>query len=264
MFCFYACFLFGQNPDSDIAFMQQKLRAFDYNAVIEAAEKALANPDRYRTDQLINIHEMKAVAHYSKSELLDAKASFIEILKLDSLRTLDPIQTSPKIIEFFDTVKDEFEHEKAAETISPPEERVVRDTVFVVRQTLGDYKKSIPASLLFPGTGHVLMGEKKRGIIVTAISALTLSSAIYATDLTRRRENRYLSAINDADIAASYTPYNSAYKTRNALWTAFAAIWLYTQVDLIYFHSDRQATKLALQPAPDNSALCLVNLQIRF
>lgn len=263
IFTCFCCAVLGQNPDGDISLMQQKLRAFDYKTVITLADTALSTPARYQTAQLINIYEMKAVAHYTISELAESKASFLAILELDASHTLHPITTSPKIIEFFNSVKNEFERESAAQTTVAPEQLVVHDTLVVVRQILGNYKKSIPASLVVPGTGHWLMGEKKRGAILTAISALTLTSAIYTTDLTRRREIAYLNAVNEADIAAAYAPYDSAYKARNALWGTFAVLWIYAQADLLFRHPKRQALQLALQLSPAGTAPCRLSLQLR-
>ena len=254
-------FLFGQNASIDVDIIQQKFRSFDYNAVIELADKALQAPSHLSSEQQIKIYEMKAVSHYSKTDLQQARLAFLEILKIESSHTLDPVTTSPKIISFYNSVKKEFEFStrpKEAEQV------VVHDTVLVSTETTGLYKKSIPASIILPGTGHLVMGDKKRGFWITAASVITLSSAIYFTRDTRQKEKEYTSAIEPENIESTYTAYNSAYKKRNVAWAAYAVIWVYAQTDLLFFHEKRQHIQLSVQPSIDGVSPSFVSLNVRF
>ena len=258
--CLFSLFTFLRDAASqDLDLFQLKLESFDYAAVIEMAEDAISRPENYTHEQLIKIYEMKGVAHFSRNELTHAKDSFEEILQRDSLHELDPVKTSPKIIEFFDTIKREFE----TEPIVQPEKITVYDTVVVVQETMGRYQKALPVSLLLPGTGHLYLKEYKRGTVLTALSAITLSSALYYSITTESKEKEYMNAVDPETIHSSYEAYNSAYRTRNALWIAYAAVWIYTQTDLIFFHERRRGHQLSLSP-PLNDSPMMVSLNFCF
>ena len=258
----YVCALFSQEPPT-LTHMQQKCRSFEYDSVIAIAEDALTQPERFTSNELISIYEMKAISHFAQSEFAAAKTDFGKILQLDSLYTPDPVKTSPKIIDFFTDVKAEFQRQSEQPAEQPPTTVVQRDTITVTQETLGRYRTSIPASLLLPGSGHLLMGETKRGAIMTALSLVTLTSAAYFTNQTREKHSDYMNAIDEQNIAAAYDSYNSAFKTRNILWATYAVVWLYAQTDLLYFHQDRQRLNLGFTLSPDSFSPTLA-LRFRF
>lgn len=260
LLCFLPSGLVGQEPAADLQNLQQAFQSFDYDGVIDLAMRALRQPERFSQEQLISIHEMKAISHYAKAEMPQAREGFIDILKIDPLYAPDPVKTSPKIIAFFNSLKQEFEYDTTIHLQEAAEQTVIHDTVTVVRQTLGAYRKSVPASLLCPGAGHLLMGETRRGTVLLALSAATLASALYYSYESRQKEDAYMNALDDAAIRAAYDVYNSAYRTRNALWAAYAAVWLFSQMDLILFHEGRQGVTLSLAPSFATPSLSL-NLQ---
>jgi hypothetical protein len=243
--------------------MQQKFRSFEYDSVIILAEQALTQSSQFTSQELISIYEMKAISHFAQSEFAAAETDFTKILQLDSLYTPDPVKTSPKIIDFFNEVKAKFQRQSEQPTEQPPTEIVMRDTVTVRQESLGRYRTSIPASLVLPGAGHLLMGETKRGTIMAALSLVTLTSAAYFTNQTHKKHSDYMNAIDEQNIAVTYDSYSSAFKTRNILWAAYAAVWLYAQTDLLYFHQGRQQLNFSLSPSPDVFSPSLT-LRLRF
>lgn len=252
--------VYAQTP-AELTSLQQKFRSFDYDGVIELANEFLTRRDQYTPEQLVSIYEMKAIAHYSKSQLDAAEYAFEAILKIDPTYSPDSVNTSPKIITFFESVKKKME-QTVAQDEQIPDKVVVTDTLTIVQETLGAYRKSIPASLLLPGSGHLLMGDKKRGFVLSAASLVTLSSAIYFTNQTRSKEKDYMNATDEDIISSSYSSYNNAYKTRNALWLGFAAVWVYSQTDLIFFHEKRQKIQVVALPSfsPDKTAFLSLSL----
>ncbi|MBN1560371.1 hypothetical protein JW998_08980 [candidate division KSB1 bacterium] len=249
LLCFFPAGLSGQEAAADLTSLQQAFQSFDYDSVIDLAAQALRQPQRFTPEQLISIHEMKAVSHYAKAEMSQARDSFVAILKIDSLYAPDPVKTSPKIIAFFNSLKQESEYRTTEHQQPPPEKIVIHDTVMVVQQTLGAYKMSVPVSLVFPGAGHLLMGETGRGAVLLALSTATLATAIYYSYESRQKEDDYMNALDDAAIRSTYNAYNSAYRTRNALWAAYAAVWIFSQTDLLLFHERRQNITLSLAPS---------------
>jgi hypothetical protein len=49
------------------------------------------------------------------------------------------------------------------------------------------------------------------------------------------KEKAYLSETNSVLIQSNYDKYNKSYKIRNTLIATYAAIWLYSQIDLLFF-----------------------------
>ncbi len=251
---------YAETATTEVGGIAQKFRAFDYDAVIELSNKALTHADALSQEELFQILEMKAVSHYSKMEMTEALNSFVEILKIDPGHELDPVKYSPKIVAFYNEIKVNF----PVETVSQPVEQEPEkpDTVIVYRQDRS-FKKSILPSLVLPGTGHLLIGKRQKGMILTTLSAATLATSIWLSIDCANKEKDYLNAVDPGDIDAKYAEYNSSYKTRNALWTAYAAIWLYTQVDLIFLQKPSAPIQVGLLPPGDGRALGLA-WRVRF
>jgi hypothetical protein len=55
---------------------------------------------------------------------------------------------------------------------------------------------------------------------------------------TNRKENDYLNTTNKQDINQKYSAFNNAFKTRNTLITTYALMWLYNQLDILFFSGD--------------------------
>ncbi len=227
--------------------INQKFRAFDYDAVIELADQALLHAADYPAEILFPIYEMKAVSHFSKMDMTQALSSFVEILKIDPEHELDPVKYSPKIIAFYNEVKANFISPVDISSSSQPREAASPDTVVVYRAD-NSFKKLIYPSLLAPGTGQWLNGKRKKGMIVTGASTALLLSSLYFTYDCSQKEKDYLNVVGQNDIDAKYKKYNYSYKTRNALWTAYTLIWAYSQIDLYLSH--KSSIQLGLLP-PD-------------
>ncbi len=236
----------SQSGAVQLEMMQQKYRAFDYDAVIDIAEQALKDTSDLEKDERIQIYEMKAASHYSKMEMQEALTSFMNLLRLNADHELDPVKTSPKIISFYNEIKANFLQEQA---ITPPEPQIqVVDTVRIVENSTGFYRKTLPASLLLPGTGHWLAGNTRKGTWLTSISALALGAAVYFTYQTHEKQELYLNATETEDIQQRYSSYNSAFKKRNALWATYAILWAYAQTDLLFFQTPQYSINLSFMP----------------
>ena len=238
--------------------IEQKFRAFDYDAVIDLANQALVHAGDYTPEILFQIYEMKAVSHYSKMEMTASLNSFVEILKIDPQHKLDPAKYSPKIVAFFDEIKQSFL--RSVEPISQPttQDAAQPDTVIVYRID-NSFPKIIYPSLLAPGSGHWLGGHKQKGMILTGASTILLASSIYYTLDCRQKEKDYLNAVAQNDIDSKYALYNSSYKTRNALWSAYALVWIYSQVDLFFSYKSKSPIQLGfISPTHNHHAMGFV------
>ena len=230
--------------------LQQRFRDFHYEQTVMLADSALAQPQGFSREQLVQIYELKAASLYSINQVSEAFSCYLEILKLNPEHRLDPVRTSPKLVGFFEDIKAGFQKMPAAETT-----RV--DTVRIFSSNDSFYRKTMPASLLLPGAGHWLAGNRKKAVPLTVIGAAALSGAVVSAVDCRSKGKNYLNALDPAEIETRYAAYNSAYRTRNALFIAYAAVWSYAQIDLLFRQKPAPAVRLSLLPPAMQSTLGL-------
>jgi len=212
--------------------LERKFKSFEYSEVISLSEQLLNRRQSLTEEELIRILEMRAVSYYSLGETDSSQNAFLEILEINPAFELDPVKTSPKIIHFFEEVRVIY----LSKQENSMRERQALDSLAAVIQTdtYNQFRGSMLRSLILPGWGHLHSGYSKKGWFLTAISVATLGTAIYFTVDAHSKEEVYLNETDRALIEAKYSDYNSAYKTRNILIAAYAAVWLYSQVDLLY------------------------------
>jgi len=101
------------------------------------------------------IHQYMAYSFYNLNELDSARVHFLTLLSLDNTTELDPISTSPKIIDFFDGIQQEFKQLGKNARLVP-----VKEYIFV--------KDARPAaawrSLILPGWGQYYKNQHRRGL----------------------------------------------------------------------------------------------------
>lgn len=234
--------LFSQDNKEIIENLTQKFRDFEYTKVIEDALQLLEEREKFSNPELIEIFRMKAISHYALLDDSEARFSFIEILKIDTSYTLDPSYTSPKIITFFNEVKKEY-----LLSIEGKEEIVTvvkYDTVFVpvtFRDTISEHnlKHSLVRSIIIPGTGHLYLKSNLKSWVLTFLSVATIGTGIYYIIDTNEKERIYLQETNRSKLAEKYNEYNFSYGMRNLAYISFAALWVYCQIDLLFFLEDK-------------------------
>jgi hypothetical protein len=216
--------------------LKRNLEKFEYSSVINGANRLLLQKDRLLKKEIIEVYRLKGISHFALAEDENAERSFVEILKIDSTFTLDSTRISPKIISFFKKVKDDFytrdiqENKKSAARI---------DTVYVPRvyeQKIGNrVSQALIRSIIFPGLGHLYQGSSLKAWTLTGLSAAAIGSIIYFSIDTNKKEELYSKETDPGLIEYRYDKYNRAYHLRNISIAAFAVIWLYSQIDLLFF-----------------------------
>lgn len=234
--------LLGQDNQEDIGQLTQYFRDFEYRQVVDNTDTLLKEKERFSGSELIEIYRMKGISHYALLDDSKARLSFIEILKIDTSYTLDPSFTSPKIITFFSEVKNEY-----LTSIEGKEEQVIvtkYDTVYVpqiYRDTLSEYnlKQALIRSVIVPGTGHLYLNSSLKSWALTFLSAASMATGIYYIVDTNEKEKLYLQERDPNEIAERYNEYNFSYRMRNFAFISFAALWIYCQLDLLFFIEDQ-------------------------
>lgn len=219
-------FVAGQNLNKQIQSLENDFRLFKYEQVIKKGRFLLADPYASKKDSL-QIYQFMLSSAYAVDDTTLAKNIIKEILRTEPSFTLDARSTSPKIIEFFNYIKQQIVHKK------PPLQPPVTEHLTAPQKQLPPLKgEYLLASALFPGSGHLWAGDKKSGYYRSAASAALLAAIIYSAIETDRRKDAYLSASGAADFSTLYKRYNSSYRWRNAFLIGYGLWSLYNLYDL--------------------------------
>lgn len=93
------------DSDNQLKQLQILYRNFEYEQTIKLAEIMLKNPNITKQEK-VKTYVIKGVAEYSSNQTLKARQTFIELLLFDKNVSLDEKEISPKIIEFFNRLKE--------------------------------------------------------------------------------------------------------------------------------------------------------------
>ena len=218
--------LIAQDLEQAIQSLEKDFRSFNYKKVIEKGQFLLADPYTNKEDSL-RIYNYILSSAYAVNDTVLAKKIVLDILACEPSFAPNPRETSPKIIEFFNYVKEQ----------NRPLAPVKRDTIYlpekekyVLPPPLNPF--SLVSGALIPGSGHLLEGFKSRGYIFSSVSILLLSGTIYAGIETGKRYDTYMAAYGNADYDHLYNEYNQIYKVRNTLLIAYGLWSLYGLFDL--------------------------------
>ncbi|GJQ31879.1 MAG: hypothetical protein HBSAPP04_07180 [Ignavibacteriaceae bacterium] len=249
--------LFAQIGPAAIADLNEQYRNFEYENVIQRSAVLLDSNKATQSDSIV-ILDLRAASWYSLNRLIESSRDYVSILKINRFHNLDPVTRSPKLIAFFDEIKADF-----ISKLPPVDVPVSRDTVQIVTMVYPDFsveRGDLVKSILLPGLGHFDRDRTKSWILM-GISALSLASAVVFSLEAANSEKEYLNEFDPLKIEDRYAVFNRYYNLRNISWGLFAATWLYTQIDLIFFSGLFE---------PDNSRLTLVpdlrgiNLRVNF
>lgn len=229
-----------------LTLMKKKFDQFKYGDVISIANRLLLKKAPYSKADIIEIYKLKGISHYSLSEDDAAKKSFIEILRADTSYTLDSTKVSPKIISFYQQVKENYlQQQKEIEA-----KTVVRiDTVYVPQieydiEHENRLKNAIARSLLVPGLGHLYLKTNFKSIFLTFLGSASLISSIYFLIKAEQDEKAYLVETHPDIIETKYDQYNKTFMKRNISLISFGVIWVYSQLDLLFFSNDEQGKNI--------------------
>lgn len=236
-----------QHIHEQIKNLDKDFRSFQYNKVIEKGKFLLSDPYVTKKDSL-TIYKYMLNAAYALADTAEAKKIIKQIIKCDPEFALNPQDTSPKIIEFFNHVKNQIKHHQPV-VPPPPETNPTEQTVRLVYQPLPF--SSALLSVVLPGSGHVHQKFTGRGIRFMGVSVGLLGGIAYATIKTADKRDAYMKARSGADFDQLYDDYNKMYKIRNVLIGAFV-LW-----DLYAFFDLQKEWQISLQKNPGSNALSI-------
>lgn len=261
-------FIVAQSNE-DIRTLQKHYEAFEYSIVINKVNSLLLHSGSMSDEDLSDIYMIKAASHFAVKEDGNSRKSFIELLKINSDFKIDDVIYSPKLVSFFNEVKEEFLDiimtEEKAKTPEEVDKSVLPTHSLVFNKEINS---AIAKSLIVPGWGHLHLKNNTKGWILTTASTAALGSMIYFIVDANKKENNYLAETNPTLIQQKYDDYNSSYKIRNLLIASYAAIWLYSQIDILFFSNELGSENITLNNSanyyPQNSNNTVVSFQIPF
>lgn len=215
--------------------LKKEFNSFEYEKVIQISDSLLKSDKNLPDSLAIDIYLMRAVSYYSIAREDSAAKNFEEILNINPNYSPDPLIISPKLISLFNQVKLNYRPKQPVQsdsTSAKPTEALKEKTQ---SQNFARLK-----NLILPGWGHLSREFSAKGAVITSVSLLNLAGMIYFIYDTNQKEKSYLNETNKILIPSRYNDYNNAYKIRNALIISYAALWIYSQVDMLIFDKDEE------------------------
>lgn len=207
---------------------------FAFEKVIELSDQLLLS----KTDEKerVEIFVLKGASEFSIGFEKEARNSFIELLKIDSSYSINRSIFSPKIVELFDEVKNNFISIKADnKNVQLPNEPVNKITEIKYVDNSRIIMNAALKNIILPGWGQISSKNSTKGYLLSGASAVLLSSMIYFIVQTDDKYRNYITETNASLIETKYQDYNDSYKIRNVLIFSYAALWIYSQLDLFLF-----------------------------
>lgn len=252
----------GQVPQAQqVEAIWEAYKQLDYEQVESKAHAALASFEGFNTQQLTQIHAVLGLVKFAQNDSEAARQQFEAALSLTPALRLDPRLVSPKVITFFERVRQELQKEEAVseEPASPP-----------VRYILVEDPRPAAAlrSAALPGWGQLYKKEQRKGRLLVGLWSTTLSGAAVAHLVRAQAKEAYQDARDPEVIEERYGTYNGWHKVRTAFLFGAGLVWVYSYYDALLswdppyaISSLRQNLQIVPTPAPPYAHL---RLQLQF
>jgi hypothetical protein len=255
----------AQQVSAEIATLDSLYREFRYQEVIRQAETIIGQKQHLPVREKCEILRFLALSYYVRQDMQGALKNFAEIIALDSHYRLDPITHSPKILAFFEEIRRQ-KQTTPADISAKKEENLTNHTTLVQTDSLVKTANlQMALSFILPGSGQLGRNEKTKGWLLLSGNFLLLGGFIYFSAETNRLEDQYLQAIDRSQIATAWEKYNQTYINRNRALAGFLVLWLYTQIDFLYFSlPSKQQANVSWYPKIDISGRTALTISLQF
>ena len=173
----------------------------------------------------LKFHLLLGFVYVARDQRENALQEFNHVLVANPAYDLDPVQTSPKIMEVFRQARNYYLLKVASEPA-------------VYRMPQSDVRLAASwRSLLAPGWGQFYKKQDTKGSAFAAAQLLSLAALIYMQTETNRRHNEYLGkrAYGDPNIENAYNEYRHAYQVRNVVGYVTLGIYFVNYLDALYY-----------------------------
>lgn len=241
---------FPQVSGTDILRVKILYNDAAFSEAIGLARQLLHAERAHLPEELIFLHQYAALSFYNTGDLDSARVHFLSLLSIDPETRLDPVEVSPKIIEFFEAIKGE-RPEPVPSATGPGYTRYI---------LLDDLRVGAGwRSAFLPGWGQFYKGQKTRGSVLGGAFWGSLIGAGVSYLKEKTAKDDYRDATAPAAISEAYDRYNRWYKTRRTLSAVTVALWAITVADAGL--SPYPRTSLAL--GPEGELLLALSITLR-
>ena len=98
---FFANALVAQTDNYTIFQVRYLYDEAEFEKATAQGQQLLQKDHTLNPEQLLTIHRYMALSYFSLGQMDSARVHFFSVLSIDTKFSLDPIDTSPKIINFF-------------------------------------------------------------------------------------------------------------------------------------------------------------------
>ncbi len=216
---------YGQRPSIDLLEVKFLYDKVEFEQAIEVGQKLLQGRSSHSKEELAFLHRYLGLSWFNIGETDSSRYHFLTLLSLAPDTELDPVETSPKILDFFATCREAYVE------LQGSDQTVAQQYVFV--------NDSRPAaawrSAILPGWGQFHKRQSKRGYVIGGAFWGTLAAGGIALVAERRARDDYLAADGPAtEFEDSYNRYNTLFKTRRNLFLAAAILWAVNVGDALW------------------------------
>jgi hypothetical protein len=233
---------------------------YEYEKVIQLSNE-LVNSKEIGDSTRIDLYLMRAVSFYAVGNEALSRTNFENILRIRKTFTPDVTKVSSKIIVLFNEVKTEFLRQNPMEATTPED---VAKIISLAAEKENRLRSATIKNIFVPGWGQITLGSTTKGILMGGLSAANLAALIYYVFDTNQKEDAYLKETNKLLVDQKYISYNSSYKTRNVLIATYAALWIYSQIDLNFFNNTLPDAELQNQSSLISQQQNFFSVSLRF
>ncbi len=240
---------YAQEPAGRAERVKELYESLQFEKAVQLSRLLLKTTRITSPQELITIHQYAGFSFFNLGQPDSAKKHFFTILSIDPEYQFNPVNTSPKIIKFFNKIKENYQKSASSDN----QKGYVR---YIFLQDLRP--GATWRSALMPGWGQYFKGQKKRSKIFGAAfwGGVTISAVSYL--LENHYHQQYLDAKIRSDIQDKYDTYNFWYKTRRVSLYFTAAVWVSSVLDAFWVPYSSSNLSVGVK---DNTS---ISLQISF
>jgi hypothetical protein len=217
----------GQTTPADSLFEMAQTRYDDGD--FDGAELAALRGLRLAADLdelgKLKFHLLLGFVYVARDQKENALQEFNHVLVANPAYDLDPVQTSPKIMEVFRQARNDYLLKVASEPA-------------VYRMPQSDVRLAASwRSLALPGWGQFYKKQDTKGSAFAAAQIVSVAALIFMQTETNRRHDDYLSkkVYGDPNIENAYNEYRHAYQVRNVVGYVTLGIYFINYLDALYY-----------------------------
>ncbi|NOX90191.1 MAG: hypothetical protein GXO77_14320 [Calditrichaeota bacterium] len=216
---------FSRNSAEQALKVQQLYESLQFEKAIDLSRDLLKSNIKFSPKDLILIHQFAGYSFFNLGQPDSAKKYFLTILTIDPDYQFDPVNTSPKIIKFFNRIKQNYRNQTLNAAPIPYTRYVF----------LEDLRPGASwRSAVLPGWGQYYKNQKQKAKWMGGAFLTSAGFSLISLYLENHYHQKYLNSVKQQDISRNYDRYNLWYKTRRVSSYITASVWLASVLDALW------------------------------